>query len=218
MEKLKEVIEQYGRWNEYSTYLNRIEAHIDSDFSLCVENSKSLIEGISKEICKEKGVVLSGDENFNKLVKIAFDAIGYKREEYINIIGGSLSAIAHQLGNLRTAIGATSHGMTSEELKSRNDSLDNITKEFLINTIEIICCFLIRNFENENPRTTTTIDIEPLSYDDAPDFNDFWDELFGDFKMGAYSYTASEVLYNLDPEAYMNEYKEFQVNRNNTDL
>ena len=210
MEKLKRVIKQYGRWTEYSMYADRIDAHLDTDFSLCVENSKSLIEGISKEICKGKRVALTGEESFNKLVKMAFDAIGHKREDCINIIGGSLSAIAHQLGNLRTAIGATSHGMTSDELKNRNESLDTITKEFLIDSIEIICCFLIRDFENENPRTSIETDKGLFTFEDAQEFNDFWDELFGDFEMGDYSYTASEILYNVDNEAYMNEYKGFK--------
>lgn len=210
MEKLKRVIEQYGRWSEYSIYTDRIESHIDSDFSLCIENSKSLLEGISKQICKEKGVELSGDESFNRVVKTAFDAIGHRPREHINVIGGSLSAIAHQLGNLRTEIGATSHGMTSEELRKRNDLIDNTTKEFLADAIEIIGCFLIRSFENENPR----VSLDPISiiipYDEAQDFNDSWDESFGEFLMGDYSFMASEILYNMDEEAYMSEYKAFK--------
>lgn len=209
MEKLKKLLGQYGRWSEYSIYIDRIEVHIDSDFSLCVENSKSLIEGICKQICSEKNVDLKGDESFNKLVKVAFEAIGHKKEECINVIGGSLSAIAHQLGNLRTAMGATSHGMTSEELKNRNDSLDEITKEFLIDSIEIIGCFLIRNFENENPRIAISIKGEEVVFESAQDFNDFWDELFGEFEMGDYSYPASEILFNVDRDAYTEEYNSY---------
>lgn len=210
MQKLKKLIEQYGRWSEYSIYTDRIETHIDSDFSLCIENSKSLIEGISKQICKEKSVELSGDESFNRVVKTAFEAIGHRPGEHINIIGGSLSAIAHQLGNLRTSIGATSHGMTSEELKNRNDLIDTTTKEFLTDTIEIIGCFLIRNFENENPRVLPDINTPLISYDEAQDFNDSWDESFGEFVMGNYSFMASEILYNMDEEAYVAAYKEFK--------
>lgn len=214
MEKLKKVIEQYGRWKELSIYVERIETHLLSDFSICVENSKALLESISKEICDVKGKQLDGNESINKLVKCAFDSIGYETSTYINTIGGSLSAIAHQVGNLRTAIGSTSHGKTIEELKNRNNSLDELTREFLIDSIEIVSCFLIRNFENENPRVITDTVEETLDYHEAEEFNDFWDDSFGDFEMGNYSYPASEILFNVDIQAYINEYNAFMVTEN----
>ena len=37
--------------------------------------------------------------------------------------------------------------------------------------------------------------------------NEFWDDSFGEFKMGDYSYPASEILFNVDKQAYVNEYK-----------
>lgn len=209
MIKLKKAIEQYGRWAVYSMYVDRIEAHIDSDFSICVENSKSLIEGVSKQICKEKGIAIAKDEPFARLVKTAFSAIGYLPGEHLNVISGSLSAIAQQLGNLRTALGSTSHGKTIEELSSRNETLDSLTKEFLIDTVEILTCFLIRNFENENPRKKVEPLEETLDYYEAEEFNDFWDDAFGDFEMGNYAYSASEILFNVDKQAYINEYNAF---------
>ena len=36
----------------------------------------------------------------------------------------------------------------------------------------------------------------------AKSFNEFWDEAFGGCEMGTYSFTASEVLYGVDPMAY----------------
>lgn len=209
MIKLKKAIEQYGRWAVYSMYVDRIEAHIDSDFSICVENSKSLIEGVSKQICKEKGIAIAKDEPFARLVKTAFSAIGYLPGEHLNVISGSLSAIAQQLGNLRTALGSTSHGKTIEELSSRNETLDSLTKEFLIDTVEILTCFLIRNFENENPRKKVEPLEETLDYFEAEEFNEFWDDAFGDFEMGNYAYSASEILFNVDKQAYINEYNAF---------
>lgn len=211
MKKLKKVIEQYGRWSVYSMYVDRIEAHVDSDFSICVENSKSLIEGISKQICKEKGISIATDEPFNRLVKTAFSAIGYLPGEHLNVISGSLSAIAQQLGNLRTALGSTSHGKTIEELTSRNETLDSLTKEFLIDTVEILTSFLIRNFENENPRKPKESLEDTLDYWEAEEFNDFWDDSFGEFQMGNYSYAASEILFNVDKQAYINEYNAFSA-------
>lgn len=211
MNKLKKVIEQYGRWAVYSMYVDRIEAHVDSDFSICIENSKSLIEGISKQICKEKGIAIASDEPFNRLVKTAFSAIGYLPGEHLNVISGSLSAIAQQLGNLRTALGSTSHGKTIEELSLRNDTLNLLSKEFLIDTVEILTCFLIRNFENENPRKKVEPLEETLDYWEAEEFNEFWDESFGEFEMGNYAYSASEILFNVDKQAYINEYNAFSA-------
>ncbi|HPQ13562.1 MAG TPA: abortive infection family protein [Paludibacteraceae bacterium] len=209
MKKLKKVIEQYGRWAVLSIYVERIEIYIESDFSLCVENSKALLESIAKQICKEKGVVLIGNESINKLVKISFEAIGFEKRDPINTIAASLSAIAQQIGNLRTSIGSTSHGKSLDELERRNQNMDFLTNEFLISSIEIVSCFLIRNFENENPRKPAESIDETLDYYEAEEFNEFWDNLFGEFEMGNYSYPASEILFYVDNQAYKNEYNAF---------
>ena len=209
MKKLKKVIEQYGRWAVLSMYVERIETYIESDFSLCVENSKALLESIAKQICKEKGVVLIGNESINKLVKISFEAIGFEKRDPINTIAASLSAIAQQIGNLRTSIGSTSHGKSLDELERRNQNMDFLTNEFLISSIEIVSCFLIRNFENENPRKPAESIDETLDYYEAEEFNEFWDNLFGEFEMGDYSYPASEILFYVDNQVYKNEYNAF---------
>jgi len=209
MKKLKKVIEQYGRWAVLSIYVERIETYIESDFSLCVENSKALLESIAKQICKEKGVVLISNESINKLVKISFEAIGFEKRDPINTIAASLSAIAQQIGNLRTSIGSTSHGKSLDELERRNQNMDFLTNEFLISSIEIVSCFLIRNFENENPRKPAESIDETLDYYEAEEFNEFWDNLFGEFEMGNYSYPASEILFYVDNQAYKNEYNAF---------
>lgn len=211
MEKLKLVIEQYGRWAPINEYVQRINSYKDADVSLSIENAKALLESISKNICKEKGQSLKGDEGMNKLVKIAFIAIGYPAGEYMNVIGSSLSAIAHQIGNLRTELGITSHGKTFEELSKRNSMLDEMTRDYLIETTELVACFLIRHFENENPRAES-IGIETensIKYSDCEDFNEYWDEEYGEFVMGEYSFFASEILYDMDKKAYKYEYENF---------
>lgn len=218
MEKLKLVIEQYGRWAPMTEYLQRINTFKDTDVSLAIENSKALLESISKNICKEKGVSYKKDESVNKLIKIAFTAIGYPAKRYVNVIGGSLSAIAHQIGNLRTEIGITAHGKTFEELGKRNSTLDEMTKDYLIEATEIVACFLIRHFENENPRVETIeTEVENnIKYSDCEDFNEYWDDEYGEFVMGEYSFFASEILYDMDAKAYKFEYENFK-NDNDTE-
>jgi len=39
--------------------------------------------------------------------------------------------------------------------------------------------------------------------------NESWNDSFGEFAMGDYSYPASEILFNVDKQAYVNEYKAF---------
>lgn len=85
MEKLKAVIEQYGRWSELAIYTERIEAHIHSDFSSSLENAKALLETISKEICKAKGIELRSVSSINGVLKKAFIAIGYSSNNSMSL-------------------------------------------------------------------------------------------------------------------------------------
>ena len=90
-----------------------------------------------------------------------------------------------------------------------------MTKEFLLGATELISCLLINLAEKE---TITPVKDSMKSYEESEDFNQYWDEAFGEFVMGEYSYTASEVLYNMDYEAYMVELEAFnnnQVEENN---
>lgn len=210
MERLKKVIEQYGRWAGLETYTDRIEAYIQTDFSMSLENSKSLLETICKEICESKGVQIEATASINQLLKKAFTAIGYPSSTTVTQISSALATIGQQLGNLRNEIGRTSHGGTLEELRERNSKVDDMTKELLIDTTVIIASFLIRNFENENPRTIPETSEQKILLTDNQDFNDSWDEIFGEFEMGDYSYPASEILFYTDKEAYLTELKAFK--------
>ena len=209
MERLKKIIEQYGRWSELTIYTDRIEAHSSTDFSHAIENAKALLETIGKEICDSKGVELGETTSINAVMKKAFTAIGYSGDNLVTQISTALATIGQQMGNLRNEIGMTSHGKSLEELKERNNKVDELTKEFLIDTTVIVASFLIRTFENENPRAKTESVEAQLLYTDNEPFNDFWDDLYGEFPMGDYSFPASEILFNVDYLAYATETKNF---------
>lgn len=207
MEKLKDVIEQYGRWRPLEQYILRIETYLHSDFGLALENSKAILESISREICNVKNIELSSVESMNGSLKKACKAIGYDGGDLVTQLSTSIANIGQQMGNLRNSIGPTSHGRTMEELVIRNNGIDELTKEFLINTTELVSCFLIKNFEIENTRVVKSE--EQINYTDNEDFNEFWDEMYGEFNMGDYAYIASEIFYNLDYMAYEFESKSY---------
>lgn len=208
MEKLKKVIEQYGHWSALTLYTDRIEAYLFTDFSHALENAKAILETISKEICSSKGVTLESSSSINSVLKKAFIAIGYSSNDLVTQISSALATIGQKMGDLRNDIGSTSHGMSLEELQLRNNKVDGLTQEFLMDATVIVACFLIRTFENENPRVTTPVETK-IHFEDQEDFNNFWDYTYGEFEMGEYSYPASEILYNVDYPAYITEQKAF---------
>lgn len=213
MEKLRATIEQYDRWKELGQYIDRMEGHLESDFSTSVENAKALLESIGKEICNVRAVELGASPSINAVLKRAFVALGYANENLVNKVSGSLANIGQELGNLRNEISPTSHGKSLDELRERNNKVDLLTREFLIDSTLTVAVFLIRAFEERKDLEVIAVDeaIEApsLNYDGSEDFNAFWDDAYGEFEMGDYSYLASEILFNVDYPAYETEYKAF---------
>ena len=79
---------------------------------------------------------------------------------------------------------------------------DSLTGDFLIFSTETVCSFLIEAFETDNPLAESEKEIK---YIDNNEFNEFWDDEFGDFNMAVYSFSASEILFNCDLNAYKTE-------------
>lgn len=214
MEKLKSTIEQHGRWSELKIYIDRIEGNYEVDFSVSVENAKALLETIGKQICAEKNVELTKDASINVVLKRAFCSLGYSNEALVNKISGSLANIAQEIGNLRNEISPTSHGRSLDDLKERNNKVDLLTREFLIDSTLTVAVFLIRALEERNStailKANEVTEKPMLKYDELEDFNDFWDGEYGEFPMGDYLYNASEILFYTDYQAYEVEYKAFK--------
>ena len=150
MEKLKKIIKQYNQWDELKIYINRIEEHIDSDFSHALENAKSLLETIGKEICKSKNIEIGTKDSIQSVIKKAFCSIGYKGNNSATQVSSALATIAQNISELRNEIGPTAHGRSLEELKERNNKIDAMSKEILIDSTIMISCFLIKGFEINN--------------------------------------------------------------------
>ena len=205
MEKLKSTISQYSKWTPLvDVYVSRIEAYKDEDYSQALENAKALIESIGKEICSSKGQVLDEDSTVNGIMKNAFRVMGYPAKHHTFQISASLATIGQNVGELRNTIGSTAHGKTLDQIKQRNNVIDDLTKCFLLDSIEIVACFMIKLYEGENLQEQSFSKV--LKYEECDKFNEEWDLLYGEFEMGDYSFTSSEILFNNDPNAYKTEY------------
>ena len=207
MEKLRTLIEQHSRWQPLEDIINRIEAYLHEDFSMSLGNSKSLLESIAKEICLRQNLEIGNTESIGGLLKMAFLALGYRNESLVNQISGALANIAQQMGSLRNDIDIQAHGKTLDEIRERNNRVDDLAKEFLIDSTELVACFLIQNFEKDNMPAIRVNSGDELIYLECEEFNEYWDEMFGEFNMGDCSYPSSEILFNVDYQAYTMEYR-----------
>mgnify|MGYP000218980210 FL=1 len=214
MQKLRELIEAHARWSEFSIFVDRIESSRDQDFSLAFENAKALLESVCKEICKSCGKELSPQSSMNGIVKTSFSVLGFSTDEISTRISGSLASIGQVIGELRNDIGVTGHGRTVEELRQRNSKIDELTKDFLFDSIKTIIIFLIRSFEYKQ---LNKIDISEKEQENErnKEFDEFLDEIYGEFVMGDYSYTASQILFAVDSEAYQYARKNFEAEERN---
>lgn len=212
MEKLRATLAQYSRWQTLEIYIERMEGHLETDFSISVENAKALLESIGKEICDARGVALGSTSSINAVLKKAFVALGYTAEELVTQMSGALATIGQLIGNLRNEISPTSHGKSLDDLKNRNNKVDLLTREFLIDSTLVVAVFLIRTFEERRVNLATNEDNGNCTFFDYKaneNFNNSWDDDFGEFAMGEYSYSASEILFNMEIEAYQMECKAF---------
>lgn len=190
-------------------YIERIVGFRDTDFSVCVENAKALLETIAKEICQQRGQQLESNESVGKLLGLSFGCLGYAKTDTIRQIGTAIANIATQMGNFRNEIGYTAHGKTLSELSKRDQSIAGLSGDFLINATELVSCFLIEAFETDNP---IVVQDESLDLNDHEDFNEYWDSLYGEFKMTEdYTYPASEILFSVDIEAYKTQLNAFKL-------
>lgn len=215
MQKIRDTLSQYSRWDVVSVYVDRMEAHLEADFSTALENAKALLESIGKEICNAKTVPLEPTSPIQGVLKKAFGALGYAGDDMVRQVSTALATIGQNVGELRNQISPTSHGKPLEELRDRNNKVDLLTREFLIDSTLVVAVFLIRAFEERQVIAMPLSADQPVmddgpSYKDNEDFNNFWDESFGEFAMGDYNFTASEVLFALDAQAYAVECKVFQ--------
>jgi hypothetical protein len=206
IQRLAPIIQKHGRWEGLKVYTDRIDAHVDSDFSHALENAKALLETICKEICKSKGVDLGSAAKIQVLMKRAFKEMGYPSNDLVTQISTSLSTIGQKMGELRNQISPVSHGKTLDDLESRNNHVDELTKEFLIDATVSVASLLIRTFEGVSPRNKPK---DILIYSECGTFNEFIDEANEPFNIGSNSYPSSEAFFGVDYTSYASEYRTF---------
>lgn len=212
MENLKEFISNNSKWKLLlEVYIRRIETFKKSSFGQVVDGCKCLIESILKTIivevqCKTEEELKKKEANelLNEVVLL----LRINTKKYEKIIGGC-NSIIKGIAELRNTHGETSHGKDIYTLEERMNSFQNIEIDLIINSITNLACFILKYYEEVYPNNKTKQ--KNIFYSDNDNFNGWLDEKYDIVTVGtAYEYSPSEVLFNLDSEAYKQEMLEYQ--------
>lgn len=205
MEKLRSTIAEHARWTTLEDFIERIDTFKDADFSMALENAKGLLEAIGKQICAENGVQLLPTSKMNGILKNSFRALGYSNAGLVAQVSSALGTIGQHMGNLRNEIGITAHGKTLEEIRERNSRVDRFTRDFLIDSVEVVSCMMIAACENRSAVILGRKGQVSASADTDTEFDAYWNEIYGEMEMGEYAFEAARILNRVEPDLYLKE-------------
>ncbi len=200
MEILKEICNSFAKWKPLEETILRIETYRNSDGALVLESCKSLIETICKTILEDLKEIPSATETLQSLVSKTCDKMGCLANT--TDLVRSFVTVANRLGEFRNKFAAVSHGASVYQLEERQNKITKASTDFMISTIEQLAVFLITVYHEEYPSQKQ----EKIRHEDNPDFNQQFDEEIEPIQVGVYGpYSPSEVLFNIDVDAYKTE-------------
>ena len=180
-----------------------LELAVVENTGLAFDLAKTLIESTCRTIIKERGNTFDKDDDLPKLFKtvssivpflpasLASDAAARKSlQQTLNGLNSAVQGVCE----LRNAFGFVSHGSEGPRLP-----MEGVQALLVAQAADAIIGFLYRVHRQDltRPRAVS------LEYDDQPDFNDWIDDQTDPIKiLGLPPYRASEVLFNVDKEAY----------------
>ena len=194
-----------------------LELAVVENTGLAFDLAKTLIESACRTIIIERGNTFDKDDDLPKLFKavslmvpflpvaLAPDAAARKSlQQTLNGLNTAVQGVCE----LRNAFGFVSHGSEGPRLP-----MEGIQALLVAQAADAIIGFLYRVHRQDltRPRTVS------LDYVDNPDFNDWIDDQVDPIQiLGLPPYRASEVLFNVDREAYRDLLAQYKA-ENETD-
>lgn len=200
MDILKEICSSYGKWNPLEEYILRIETYRQTNGPVVLENCKALVETICKTILVDLGEPLINNEKTHILISKACNKM--RCLPNTGDLARSFITVAQKLGEFRNNFAVIAHGVTVYQIEERRNKITRAATDFMISTVEQLAVFLITVYHEEYPILTQ----RAVRYEDNSEFNEKYDEEIESIQIGGYGpYSPSEVLFNIDIDAYKTE-------------
>ncbi|MDO9559321.1 MAG: abortive infection family protein [Syntrophales bacterium] len=188
-----------------------LELAVVENTGLAFDLAKTLIESVCRTIIKERGNILDKDDDLPKLFKTASFIVPFlpvslasdaaARKSLQQTLSG-LNTAVQGVCELRNAFGFASHGSAEPR-----PPMEGVQALLVAQAADAIIGFLYRVHSQDLARPRTVA----LNYADRSDFNDWIDDQTEPVQILTLPpYRASEVLFNVDQEAYrdlLSQYK-----------
>lgn len=179
-----------------------IERAVVENPGLAFDLSKTLIESVCKTILTEREISFTPDDDLPKLFKVVTTNLpflpisasgeGEARKSLKKTLNGLHTAV-QGVCELRNAYGFASHGSEGHRLV-----METVQALMVTRSADAIVGFLHRVHRQERAIATGA----DLTYDEHSTFNDYVDEANSPVYIFDLEYRPSEVLFQVDPQAY----------------
>jgi len=180
-----------------------LELAVNQNTGLAFDLAKTLVESTCKTIIKERGQSFENDDDLPKLFKTVSNCVpflppalsseGEARKSLQQTLSG-LNTALQGVCELRNAFGFASHGSDGPR-----PMMEGIQAILVAQAADAIIGFLYRVHRQDLSRPKTV----QINYNDNIDFNEWIDEQSDPITiLSLPPYRPSEVLFNIDQEAY----------------
>jgi hypothetical protein len=196
-----------------------LERSVGENTALAFDLARTLIESACRTIISERGGTFDKDDDLAKLLKTAALAVPFLPAALASDAGArrslqqtlsGLSTALQGICELRNAFGFASHGS-----EGRRPAMEGVQALLAAQAADAIIGFLYRVHRQElsRPRSVS------LEYNDHSDFNDWIDDQSEPVQiLPLPPYRPSEVLFNIDLQAYRNLLTEYKPEDGDEDM
>ena len=189
-------------------HISALEDAVESNPSLAFDLARSLVESICKTILVDRGDTPEG-LGFRDLLRRTYSVCQLVPDSHTaklkvitsiqNIIEG-FETVIQAFTDLRHSEGMASHGKATFAVQ-----LENAQARLAAQSADTIVRYLYIAHKNYQ----TPAQVRQLRYDDNSEFNDYIDENNDPVQIFELTYQPSEVLFNVDQDAYRNILAEY---------
>jgi len=217
MHGARDVLALAGQAMHLEQQIAAIEGAVSGSPALAADLARTLVETVCKTILYDRGAADCEQLGFKDLLKQTCSAIqlvpdakvaSAESEEALRLLAENLDAAIFCISRLRKAEGMASHGKDAYFTP-----LEAVQAEFAARAADAIVAYLYKS----HLRYTGSPAIRRLEYQDNPALNEYIDSSNEPARVFELEYRASEVLFLVDSQAYLDALAYFAQERADAD-